>query len=76
MSTTTFKGFTVTGNIYRMKTMVLDQKKPVVFHAEGLDGDHSHQLLLEGQESMSILPFDCDDKFINVTVSCRPTDNK
>lgn len=52
-----------------MKTMVTDRHKPIVYHAEALDGDHSRQLLLDGQGSISILPFDCDDKFINVTVS-------
>ncbi|KAL9982042.1 hypothetical protein ACROYT_G010828 [Oculina patagonica] len=77
MSQTSFKGFIVTGKIYRMKTMVMDHHKPVVFHAEALDDDPSNELLLEGQESLSILPFDCDDKFINVTVSGRhKVDNK
>lgn len=71
MSKTSFKGFIITGNVYRMKTMVMDRHKPVVFHAEALGGDSSNELLLEGQESLSILPFDCDDKFINVTVSGR-----
>ena len=54
-----------------MKTMVLNQRKPVVFHAEDLGSNQSDKLLLEGQESLSILPFDCDDKFVNVSVSCR-----
>lgn len=77
MSQTSFKGFIVTGKIYRMKTMVMDHHKPVVFHAEALGDDPSNELLLEGQESLSILPFDCDDKFINVTVSGRhKVDNK
>ena len=71
MSTTSFKGFIVTGKVYRIKTMVMDRHKPVVFHAEALGSDPSNELLLEGQESLSILPFDCDDKFINVTVSSR-----
>lgn len=69
VSNTSFKGFIVTGKVYRMKTMVTDRHKPIVYHAEALDGDHSRQLLLDGQGSISILPFDCDDKFINVTVS-------
>lgn len=73
MSPTTFKGFIISGNIYRMKTMVLNQRKPVVFHAEDLGSNQSDKLLLEGQESLSILPFDCDDKFVNVSVSCRST---
>ena len=54
-----------------MKTMVLNQRKPVVFHAEDLGSNQSDKLLLEGQESLSILPFDCDDKFVNVSISCR-----
>ena len=54
-----------------MKTMVLNQRKPVVFHAEDLGSNQSDKLLLEGQESLTILPFDCDDKFVNVSVSCR-----
>ena len=54
-----------------MKTMVLNQRKPVVFHAEDLGSNQSDKLLLEGQESLSILPFDCDDKFVDVSVSCR-----
>lgn len=70
MSKTSFKGFTILGKVYRMRTMVKDSDKPVVFHAEALD-DPSNALLLEGQESLSVLPFDCDDKFINVTVSGR-----
>lgn len=71
MSKTSFKGFIVTGKAYRMKTMVLDHHKPVVYHAEALDSDPNNELLLEGHESISILPFDCDDKFINVTVRGR-----
>lgn len=71
MSKTSFKGFIVTGKAYRMKTMVLDHHKPVVYHAEVLDSDPNNELLLEGHESISILPFDCDDKFINVTVRGR-----
>ena len=51
--------------------MVLNQRKPVVFHAEDLGSNQSDKLLLEGQESLSILPFDCDDKFVNVSISCR-----
>lgn len=68
MSRISFKGFTVPGKIYKLKTMVKNQNKPVVYHAEALGGD-SIRLLLEGQESLSILPFDCDEKFINVTVT-------
>lgn len=68
MSRISFKGFTVPGKIYKLKTMVENQNKPVVYHAEALGGD-SIRLLLEGQESLSILPFDCDEKFINVTVT-------
>ena len=49
--------------------MVVNANKPVVYHAEALDGDKSTQLLLDGQESISILPFDCDDKFFNITVT-------
>lgn len=54
-----------------MKTMVTDRHKPIVYHAEALDGGPSRELLLDGQDSISVLPFDCDDKFINVTVSSR-----
>lgn len=68
MSRISFKGFTVPGKIYKLKTMVKNQNKPVVYHAEALGSD-SIRLLLEGQESLSILPFDCDEKFINVTVT-------
>lgn len=71
VSKTSFKGFIVTGKVYRMKTMVTDRHKPIVYHAEALDGGPSRELLLDGQDSISVLPFDCDDKFINVTVSSR-----
>ena len=71
MSKTSFKGFIVTGEVYRMKTMVTDRHRPIVYHAEALDGDRSRELLLDGQDSISVLPFDCDDRFINVTVSSR-----
>ena len=54
----------------KLKTIVANQ--PVVYHAEALDGDKSPQLLLDGQESLSIIPFDCGDKFINITVSPAP----
>ena len=68
MSKRSFKGFAVPGKIYKLKTMATNRKKPIVFHAEAL-ADKSRQLLLEGQESISILPFDCDETFINVTVT-------
>ena len=68
MSKTSFKGFVVPGKIYKLKTMVTNRNKPIVFHAEAL-ADKSRQLSLEGQESISILPFDCDETFINVTVT-------
>lgn len=68
ISKTSFKGFVVPGNIYKLKTMVANQNKPVVYHAEAL-AEKSSRLLLEGQESISILPFDCDDTFMNVTVT-------
>ena len=58
-----------------MKTMVTDERKPIVYHAETLGDDPSSKLLLDGQDSISVLPFDCDDKFINVTVSNRQWDN-
>jgi len=58
--------------MYKLKTMVKNQHKPVVYHAEALDADKSTQLLLEGQESLAILPFDCDEKFMNVTVTTAP----
>lgn len=73
MSKTSFKGFIVPGKIYKLKTLVKNHHKPVVYHAEALGGDKSTQLLLEGQESISILPFDCDDKFMNVTVTASPS---
>ena len=72
MSKTSFKGFIVPGSMYKLKTMVKNQHKPVVYHAEALDADKSTQLLLEGQESLAILPFDCDEKFMNVTVTTAP----
>ena len=71
MSKTSFKGYIVIGKMYRMKTMVTDHRKPIAYHAEALGGDPSSELLLDGQNSISVLPFDCDDKFINVTVSSR-----
>ncbi|XP_073258443.1 uncharacterized protein [Porites lutea] len=72
MSKTRFKGFVVSGKIKKLKTIVANQFKPVVYHAEALNGDKSPQLLLDGQESLSIIPFDCSDKFINITVSPAP----
>ena len=72
MSKTRFKGFVVSGKMKKLKTIVANQFKPVVYHAEALDGDKSPQLLLDGQESLSIIPFDCSDKFINITVSPMP----
>lgn len=72
MSKTRFKGFVVSGKMKKLKTIVANQFKPVVYHAEALDGDKSPQLLLDGQESLSIIPFDCGDKFINITVSPVP----
>ena len=69
MSRTSFKGFAVLGKRYRLKTMVTDPHRPVVYHAEPLNARDTNQLLLDGQESISILPFDCDDKFIKVTVT-------
>lgn len=71
VSETSFKGYIVIGKVYRMKTMVTDERKPIVYHAETLGDDPSSKLLLDGQDSISVLPFDCDDKFINVTVSNR-----
>ena len=74
MSKTSFKGFIISGKIYKLKTMVKNQHKPVVYHAEALgSADKPIQLLLEGQESISILPFDCDEKFMNVTVTSAPS---
>ncbi|CAH3103262.1 unnamed protein product [Porites lobata] len=72
MSKTRFKGFVVSGKMKKLKTIVANQFKPVVYHAEALDGGKSPQLLLDGQESLSIIPFDCSDKFINITVSPAP----
>jgi len=71
VSKTSFKGFIIIGKVYRVKTIVADRHKPIVYHAEALGGDPLSELLLDGQDSISVLPFDCDDEFINVSVSSR-----
>ena len=71
MSPRKFKGFVVHGKNYKLKTMVgsLRNNKPLVYHAVPLTDEPEPPILLDGEESIRILPFDCDEDFVNVTVS-------
>ncbi|XP_048582526.1 secretory phospholipase A2 receptor isoform X2 [Nematostella vectensis] len=68
-----FKGFIVKGKSLELKTLVSKRMrgKPVKYSAVPLDDSSRAQLLLNGEDSLAVLPFDCADNFVNVEVTYK-----